>query len=159
TGVSIHTLTERYDEGAVLYSESLSIGDRNAWQLARALDRPSLRLLRRAVRDLASGVAPKPSPQDETRATWAPAPDGDLLHADFRQPTARVLRRIRALSPVPGLGLELDGVRFTVIRVEPARAFPAALAPGEAAATAEGLVLRTGDGAVLVTSATLDDEN
>lgn len=158
SGVSIHRLTERYDEGAVLYSESLAIGDRDAWQLARALDRPSLRLLRHAVREIARGEAPVPVPQDERRATWAPAPEGDLLRADFRQSTERVLRRIRALTPVPGLALEIHGIRFTVTRAEAALEFPAALAPGEGAATKTGVVIRTADGAVRVTRATIDDD-
>jgi methionyl-tRNA formyltransferase len=155
-GVSIHVLTERYDEGAVLYSETFAIGDRDAWQLARAIDRPSLRLLRRAVRDIARGDAPRPVPQDESSATWAPAPDDDLLRADFRLSTERVLRRIRALGPNPGLALEVRGVRFTVIRAERARDFPIALEPGEAATTEAGVVVRTADGAVLVTRATID---
>lgn len=156
TGVSIHYLTERYDEGAVLYSETLPIGDRDAWQLARALDRPSLRLLRRAVRDIAHGEAPAPVPQDESGATWAPVPEGDLLRADFQQSTERVLRRIRALAPDPGLALEIHGVRFTVTRAEPTQEFPAALEPGEAATTEFGVVVRTADGAVRVTRATID---
>ena len=155
-GVSIHHLTERYDEGAVLYSETLAIGARDAWQLARALDRPSLRLLRRAVGDIARGKAPVPAPQDESRATWAPVPDGDLLRADFRQSTERVLRRVRALAPDPGLALEVRGVRFTVTRAERALSFPMALEPGEAATTEHGVVVRTADGAMLVTRATID---
>jgi methionyl-tRNA formyltransferase len=155
-GVSIHRLTEGYDEGPILYSETLPIGERNAWELARALDRPSLRLLRRAVRALACGEAPASVPQDDGRATWAPAPEGDQLRADFRQSTERVLRRIRALAPVPGLALEIHGVRFTVERAQAAREFPIALEAGEAAATKAGVVIRTADGAVLVTSATID---
>jgi methionyl-tRNA formyltransferase len=158
TGVSIHRLTDRYDEGPVLYSESIAIGDRNAWQLARALDRPSLRLLRRAVRELAEGKAPEPAPQDESCATWAPAPEAELLRADWRGPTDRVLRRVRALAPNPGLALEIHGVRFTVTSAEAAREFPEALAPGEGATTKSGVVVRTADGAVLVTRATIDDE-
>lgn len=156
TGVSVHRLTERYDEGPVLYSETLPIGERNAWELARALDRPSLRLLRRAVRELARGEAPAPVPQDDSTATWAPVPEGDLLRADFRHSTERVLRRIRALAPVPGLALEIHGVRFTVERAQAAREFPIALEPGEAAATNSGVVVRTADGAVLITRATMD---
>jgi methionyl-tRNA formyltransferase len=156
TGVSIHRLTERYDEGAVLYSEVLPIGDLDAWALARALDRPSLRLIRRAVADIARGEAPVAMPQDESKATWAPAPDGDLLRADFGQPTERVLRRIRALAPDPGVAIEIRGVRFTINKAERAREFPAALEPGEAAVAEYGVVVRTMDGAVRVTHATID---
>jgi len=157
TGVSVHLLTEGYDEGAVIHSEELEIGGRNAWQLARALDRPSLRLLRQSVREFASGTSPNPAPQDEALATWVPAPTGNLIRADFREPSERVIRRIRALAPFPGLALEIHGVRFTVSEAEPAAEFPRALVPGEAAVAETGVVIRTGDGAIRITRATVDD--
>src|SRR3954452_23698330 len=50
TGVTVHTLTAEYDEGDILLSRALPVGDLDAWRLARALDRPSLALLRQAVR-------------------------------------------------------------------------------------------------------------
>lgn len=157
TGVTVHRLVEAYDEGDILLGEELPVGHRNAWQLARALDRPSLRLLRRAVGLLETGKAPAGIPQDESRATWAPAPTGDLLRIDFRWPTARVLRRVRALAPVPGVALEIRAARFVVTAAEPAAEFPGALAPGEAATLVDGVVIRTGDGAVQLTRAVVED--
>jgi methionyl-tRNA formyltransferase len=152
TGVSVHRLTPAYDEGDVLATEAIPVGDRDAWQLARALDRPSLRLLRRVVRDVANGVKIHGTPQDAALATWAPEPSGELLHADFRWSTERVLRRIRALSPVPGLALEVRGVELFVTRAEPATDYPLALHPGEASIR-KNVVIRTGDGAIAVTRA------
>src|SRR6185436_17968339 len=47
TGVTVHRIAEDYDTGAILAQERLAIDPHwNAWNLARALDRPSLRLLR-----------------------------------------------------------------------------------------------------------------
>ncbi len=158
TGVTVHRLTERYDEGDVLLQERLVVGERNAWQLARALDRPSLRLLRRAVRLFSEGRPPESAPQDEARATWAPEPSGDALRVDFRWPTGRVLRRIRALAPVPGVALEIRGVRVFVTAAERAASFPKVLVAGEAALTDAGVVVRTSDGAVLLTRAVLADD-
>jgi methionyl-tRNA formyltransferase len=160
TGVTIHRLTERYDDGEVLRSSALVIGERDAWQLARALDRPSLAMLRASVLAFARGEAPASVPQDDARATWAPEPSGDELRVDFRWPTERALRRIRALAPVPGLALDIEGLELTVTRARAAEAYPAALEPGEAAVVGEPpvLVLRTGDGAFLVERALLDLE-
>jgi methionyl-tRNA formyltransferase len=76
------------------------------------------------------------------------------LRADFHWSSERVLRRIRALSPVPGLALELSGVEFFVTRARAFEGFVRALAPGEAQIVAEQLVLRTGDGAICVERAT-----
>ncbi len=159
TGVSVHLLEPEYDTGAVLDVERIPVGERTSWQLARALDRPSLRALRRVVSAYASGEPPPPVPQDETRATRAPQPTGALLRVQWEWPTERVLRRIRALSPVPGLALELFGARFFVTRARPADAFTPALVPGEVELRPDALVARTGDGALVVERATLDDDS
>lgn len=156
TGVSVHYLVEEYDAGDVLVREAIPVGERNAWQLARALDRPSLRLLRRTVHDFSTGV-PASTPQEGSLATWAPEPTGDELRVDFGWPTERVTRRIRALSPVPGVALEIRGVPLFVAGAEATSEYPRALAPGEAAVTAGGVVIRTGDGAVRLTRAVVDD--
>jgi len=157
TGVSVHVLEPAYDTGAVLAQSRLSVGTFNAWQLARALDRPSLRLLREVVGNFAQGRFRAAVPQNSESATWAPEPTGELLRVDWNWPTERILRRIRALAPVPGLALELRGVRFFVTEAEEARDFPRALQPGEAH-LGKRLLLRTGDGAVSVERAQLADE-
>lgn len=159
TGVTAHLLEAEYDTGAVLGSERLAVGERNAWQLARALDRPSLRVLRDTVRRYRVGHPPRPEPQDEAEATFAPSPDAAGLCVRWDWPTARILRRIRALAPIPGLALELEGVRFHVLSARPAEKYTRALEPGEAELDSQrGLTLRTGDGAVVVERATLEED-
>ena len=83
TGVTVHRLTAGYDEGDVLDAERIPVGDRDSWQLARALDRPSLRLLRRTVRLAAAGTLPPGVPQDARSATWAPEPDDEQVRIDL----------------------------------------------------------------------------
>ena len=160
TGVTVHRLTERYDDGDILDARGLAIGARDSWQLARALDRPSLELLRARVQAFARGESPHGAPQDEALATLAPLPSGDELRVNFRWPSERALRRIRALSPVPGLGLDVEGLELTVLRARVADTFPSALEPGEAAVFGEppALVLRTGDGAIAVERASFELE-
>lgn len=152
TGVTVHRLSVEYDTGHMLGSRSIELGARDAWQLARALDRPSLALLRETVAQFARGQAPADAPQDERLATWAPEPSGDALKVDFGWATERVLRRIRALSPTPGVALEVGGVPLFVTRAERAPSFVAALLPGEAQLS-DALTLRTSDGAITVTRA------
>jgi len=150
TGVTLHRLERDYDTGAILAREELAIGDRDSWQLARALDRPSLRLLRAGVRDAADGRLGAGEPQDARAATEGGPPSGAELCVDFRGPTERVLRRCRALTPAPGLALELRGVPLVVTRVAPTAEVPRAVEPGEAAVSASGVVIRTADGAVRI---------
>jgi methionyl-tRNA formyltransferase len=162
TGVTVHRLTERYDDGPILETSTLVVGSRDAWQLARALDRPSLALLRHVVRGFSQGERPAGTAQDEAFATPASEPTGDELRVDFRWPTERALRRIRALAPVPGLALEIEGLELVVTRARRAQGedVPQALEPGEAAVVGEPprLVLRTGDGALAVERAVLELE-
>lgn len=159
SGVTVHRLTAGYDEGDIVATEAVPVGDRNSWQLARALDRPSLRALLTVVGAVARGEPLEGRPQDAAVATWAPEPAGDLLGVTFSWPTNRVLRRIRALSPVPGVPLEICGASFFLTGARPALLFPASLLPGEAAATGDGIVIRTGDGAILCLSAqVVEDE-
>ena len=162
TGVTLHALTAEYDEGAMLLKRELVVGERDAWQLARALDRPSLEVLREGVRRFTQGPPLEPIEQDPTQATWAPKPTGSLLRVTWAWPTARVLRRIRALSPVPGLALELVETPLFVTRAEVAAEFPSALLPGEAAVQGDPpdrVVIRTGDGAIAVTRAVLAEQD
>jgi methionyl-tRNA formyltransferase len=158
TGVTVHRLTAKYDCGAILAQRRLVVGERNAWQLARALDRPSLTLLREIVGAFGKGCPPRATDQNEAEATWAPRPEGDDLRVDWASSSERILRRIRALSPVPGLALELHGSRFFVLAAEPTQDYPTALLPGEAHLGRQ-LVLRTGNGAILVKKACIELEN
>jgi methionyl-tRNA formyltransferase len=151
-GVTVHRLLAEYDTGPLLGARSLLLGARDTWQLARALDRPSLGLLRETVARLSRGELVPEAPQEERSATWAPEPSGEALRVDFGWTTERVLRRIRALSPTPGLALEVEGTPLFVTRAERAPDYLAALIPGEAHISG-ALSLRTADGAILVTRA------
>lgn len=150
TGVALHRLDAHYDTGPILATVSIPVGDRNAWQLARALDRPSLRLLRDAARWASEARLPAPRNQSEADATWAGEPDGDQLRVDWRWGTERILHRIRALAPVPGLALAIHGVDFFVTRARRALVPALPLEPGEAALGDEVVVIRTGDGAIAI---------
>ncbi|HEY6557051.1 MAG TPA: formyltransferase family protein [Polyangiaceae bacterium] len=162
TGATVHRLTAEFDRGAILAVERLVIGQRNGWQLARALDRPSLRLLRETVAAFARGETPTERDQEERQATWAPEPEEEQLKVAWDWSTARILRRIRALSPVPGLALEIRGVRLFVTEASETNDYPRALYPGEAATLpgppAARVVIRTGDGALAIEQATVNAE-
>jgi len=112
------------------------------------------------VRGFADGSPPAAVPQREEDASWAPEPEGDALHLDFGWPTERVLRRLRALSPVPGGLLDVEGMKLVVTGAEPATDFPRALEPGEAATAGEPprVVIRTGTGAIALTRGQREDE-
>ncbi len=150
TGVTAHLLDERYDTGAILASRTLRIDPSwNAWTLAKKLDRPSLGLLREVVAAYARGEPPTPHPQDETRATEAPAPSEDTLEIRWSESAAAIERRIRAAAPWPGAFTEIGGETVVVVKARVTSDYPRALEPGEAAVRPDGIaVVRAGDAAL-----------
>lgn len=159
TGVTAHRLEAAYDTGAILGQRTLPIDPRwNAWNLARALDRPSLALLRESVAGFARGEPPAERAQDEAGATEAPAPSDEEMEIDWNEPTAAILRQIRALAPSPGAFFAFEDEIVTVVEAREARTFPRVLLPGEACRTGEGAVVRTGDGAVVLLRGEVDEE-
>lgn len=159
TGVTAHRIAAEYDTGAILGQRSLAIDPSwNAWQLAKALDRPSLALLRDIVAAFARGEPPAELAQDEAQATAAPLPSDDDLEISFRWSTDRVLRHIRAYAPSPGAFTEIAGRTYTVLA---ARACPCPNVleePGEGLFTATRAVVRTADGAIELLALELDGE-
>ncbi|WP_437598780.1 methionyl-tRNA formyltransferase [Sorangium sp. So ce590] len=159
SGVTAHRIEAEYDTGDILEQERLLIDPAwTAWQLARALDRPSLRVLRRTVARFARGEEVAGVAQDPALATEAPAPDDEACAICWTWPTERVLRHVRALAPAPGAWTEIEGVCVIVLRAAPAPRFPEALAPGEAVAEGGVVLVRTGDTAVALLEGEIDGE-
>jgi methionyl-tRNA formyltransferase len=150
TGVTAHRLALDYDTGDILARRELRIDPAwNGWRLARALDRPSLALLRDVVRAYAEGHPPQPVPQDDRFATSAPEPTDEELAVAWSSSAARIERRVRAASPWPGVWTEIADQIVTLVRVRVTRDFPRALEPGEAAVRGDGIaVVRAADDGV-----------
>jgi methionyl-tRNA formyltransferase len=160
TGVTAHRLGAEYDTGAVLARRELPIDPAwNGWELARALDRPSLALLRDVVRAYAAGRPPVPIAQDERAATSAPEPTHEDLAIAWSHPAASIERRVRAAAPWPGAWTEIGDRLLTLVRVRPTSDFPKALEPAEAAVREDGIaVVRAGDRALELLEGRGDDE-
>lgn len=158
TGVTAHELDEEYDTGKIVAAARLAIDPSwNAWTLAKKLDRPSLALLRRTVKNVAATRRIESHAQDESLATEAPAPTDEELELSFDRTANEVVRRVRAASPWPGAWLAIGDRTIVVERASIADAAPRALAPGEAAIVDGRVLVRAKDGAVAIDRAR--DEN
>ncbi len=159
TGVTVHRIAAEYDTGAILEQETLPIDPLwNAWNLARALDRPSLRALRRTVMRFARGESVPEKPQDERFATEAPLLEEEASGIRWTWPTERILRHIRALAPAPGAWTEINGSLVNVVAAERVMRFPEALEPGEGYVEAGRAVVRTSDGAIALLHGEVDGQ-
>jgi methionyl-tRNA formyltransferase len=157
TGVTVHRIEAEYDTGEMLAQERLRIDPAwNAWLLARALDRPSLRLLRATVARFARGEEVRGLPQDPALATAAPAPDDEACALRWDRPTTEILRQVRALAPAPGAWTEVDGALVTVTQAAAAARYPRALVAGEGTVDEGRVLVRTGDGAIELIQAEIE---
>jgi methionyl-tRNA formyltransferase len=118
TGISIMRVAKEMDAGDVCLARDLEIGaEETAGELAASLAELAGAALVEAVDSLAAGRAVF-RVQDSSRVTFAPKLDRGFARLDFAQPAERVLRRIRAATPRPGVDLELvrAGKRLSVLR-------------------------------------------
>lgn len=145
TGVTAHWISADYDQGEVLAQRRMPVPEGvNAWQLARALDRPSLEALRDVVgaieRGEAHGVA-----QDETSATQAPHPSDDDCELLWDVPAEEVLRRVRAASPDPGAFTGFGDETVVVLSARKIDRSLRGLAPGDAVLVHDGVAVACAD--------------
>jgi methionyl-tRNA formyltransferase len=150
TGVTLHRLEAEYDTGAIVDAISLAIRPtENAWQLARRMDRPSLRLLLRCAERLRAGEALLGEKQDQTRATAAEPPSEDDLALDWDRDAPYLVRLSRAAAPSPGAIAQLGDTLVAVLSARAVADAPGVLEPGEAYFVDGEVHVRTGDGGAL----------
>ena len=146
TGVTAHRLAEEYDTGALLGRRVVPIDPRwSSWQLARALDGPSLGLVRELAGRLAAGERVAEALQDESAVTEAPAPGDELLEIDWRASADRIARRVRAAAPYPGAWTFIGEAAVVVTRVEVVER-PRGVDPGEGRVLGGRAVIAAGHG-------------
>ena len=120
TGVSTMWMTEGLDEGPVFLMERTPIAPgENAGELAARLALLGAEALARTLDRVEAGDIVR-RPQDPAGATYAPKIGPALSVLSLAEDPVVFTRRVRALSPVPGAVLELDGGRLQVLAAEPA---------------------------------------
>jgi methionyl-tRNA formyltransferase len=143
TGVSIMVLTEGMDEGPVLATETVEVGDDDtAGAVGDRLADMGGRLLVTTLGAYASGHL-TPVPQDDGRATYAPKVATEEARIDWNQPASRIHNLVRGLNPAPGAWTTLRGDRLKVFATR--RGSPSGVAPGGLRADG-GLIAGTSDG-------------
>ncbi len=158
TGVTAHRIAAAYDEGEILATRALAIDPSwNAWNLAKALDRPSLALLREVVGRASQGDDLAGNPQEESLATYAPQPNDEMRVVRWDRPADAIARRVRALAPWPGAVAWVGDTCITITQATTTRHFPKALLPGEATVVEGTAVVRASDDAVVLLEGRIDD--
>lgn len=147
TGVTLHKLAPKYDEGEIIQQREIKIGTcENAGQLAHRLDTIALEMLVEELERFAAGTPSSGAPQDPDEATWAPLPSEEMLTIQWNRSAKETLRLIRAAAPIPGAMAQFGTLHGEIISAQIAKGSPPrALVPAEAYVSDEGLVVTTGD--------------
>jgi methionyl-tRNA formyltransferase len=155
TGITLMQMDEGLDTGDILLQRPCAIEPADTGgTLGEKLSALGGSAIAEGLELLAAGRI-VPVPQDPEKATLAPAIDKEQGRLDFTLPASRLACRIRAFDPWPGT---FTGLRGSALRILGAVPWPAAgLAPGEARAEPEGLLVGCGGGtALLVTDLQLE---
>ena len=151
TGVSTMVMEAGLDTGPVLLQAATRLAGREtAGELLPRLAHLGAALLLETVARLEAGELP-PRPQDPAGATLAPRLTKEDGRADWSLPAEALDRRLRGLTPWPGMTAEWRGSTIRLVSAAPvAAAAEGAVAPGTVLGVRDGrLLVGCGGGSVL----------
>lgn len=150
TGVTIMQMVSQLDAGPIiLQARTPIVADETAGELTLRLSELGAGSLIEALALLELGLA-KPTPQDESLATYAPKLTRDSAQVDWTRSAHEVGRHIRAYDPKPGAWGRLNAAE---VKLFGARVAPrgSSREPGDVIAIdAEGMLVACGGGAVRI---------
>ncbi|MEA2757001.1 MAG: methionyl-tRNA formyltransferase [Aliidongia sp.] len=115
TGVTIMQMEAGLDTGPMLLAGSVPIGPTtNATGLQATLAALGARLILDALDGVAAGTL-APQPQPKAGVTYAAKLTRADCGLDWHEPASRLERRIRALTPWPGVSISLGGERVKLL--------------------------------------------
>jgi methionyl-tRNA formyltransferase len=110
TGVTIMQMDEGLDTGPMLLAEPVPIPpDATGGTLTTTLAEVGARLIVRALAE-----SPRPRPQAEAQACYAPRLTHEDARLDWWTPAAILARKVRAFDPWPGTFCAFNGMRLKV---------------------------------------------
>ena len=114
TGVTAMYLCREMDAGDMINTAKTAIGpDETAGQLLDRLAVLGAELLDKTLRAIENGTANR-TPQDHSKATYAPMLDKTMTPMDFTKSAQALHNHVRGMNPWPVATMELQGKRFKV---------------------------------------------
>jgi methionyl-tRNA formyltransferase len=149
TGVSAMRVEREMDSGAVALQREIEIGEReNAGDLSERLAKLAADTLEEVVEQIAADRVSW-TPQDDTRATFAPKVSRFDAQLIWTESAEALCRRVRAMAPNPGAFATFEGESLRILDAR-SDATPADLEPGTVCVgPARELRVATGDGWLL----------
>lgn len=117
TGVSTMYLAHEMDSGDIIYTAETEIGEfETSGELSDRLKELGAGLLVKTLEDIQAGTAPR-TPQDHSRATYAPPLDKSFCPIDWNRSPRQIVKQILGLQPWPVATMELEGTVYRVFAV------------------------------------------
>jgi methionyl-tRNA formyltransferase len=150
TGASVFRLVPELDAGDVFGEREYAVPPTaTAADVLDALAESGAELLVDVVDQIAAGTAgARPQVGEPSYAPKLTLQDGAL---DWSLPAARILDRVRGVTPEPGAHTTVDGLRVKVLDAEPSPDSTEKLLPGRIAASRGGILIGSATDPVLVT--------
>ncbi len=118
TGVTIQKMVLSLDAGDIIAQEKMLIDDdEDAAQLRKRMALVGAKLLVKVLDKRPLGQFSL-SPQDETRATWAPKLTKEMGKIDWKKPARSIIDQVRGLAPWPGAYTFYNGKILKITRVQ-----------------------------------------
>lgn len=156
TGVTIMLMDEGMDTGPILLQKECPISEEDhAETLLMKLSELSVFALKEALELWKEGKL-KPQPQSEEGASYAPLIKKEDGFFTFEEPGERIVRKLRAFYPWPGIFTKYKG---KILKVHSARVIPfeGEAVPGKVLKVdKEGIVVATSEGALLLKEVQLE---
>ncbi len=152
TGVTTFYMTTRLDAGDIILQEEVPIDRRaTAGEVAALLAERGARLVATTLSLVATGRAPR-IPQDEARASYAPALKRGEEVIDWSLPAEKLYNMIRGMNPVPGAHTYFRGKILKIWYAEVYSPRGGGPPPGTVVELLprEGFVVQAGEGKLLV---------
>ena len=147
TGVSLMRMGAGLDDGDVIATASMPIGDLDAGILTDKLAEAGASLLIENLPDLADGSAIGMA-QDEAKSTYAAKIEKSDACIDFSKSAEEIARLVRAMSPTPGAYAMRGEERIGISTVQ---TVSGSAMPGQVVAVSDdGIIVGTGEGLLVV---------
>jgi len=152
TGVTIMYMAEGLDTGDMISSVVVPIEDEDtAGTMFDKLSLAGAKLLIETIPPLVRGEL-KAAPQDDSLATYAPNLTREDEKISWTASAVSIFNQVRGLSPMAGAYTTLNGDVFKVWGCKPIAAHQNDVQAGTiVSASAEGIVVQTGEGQLLLT--------
>lgn len=150
TGITIMLMDEGMDTGPILTQSSMPVSsDDTAGALMEKLSYLAADLL---IETLPAWLAGEimPQPQDHEQATYHKLVRKQDGLVDWSLPAVEIWRRVRAYHPWPGAYTYWQGRLLKILRAQPLDDWAGPGSPGEVIRTDQGIVVVTGQGALLL---------